>query len=296
MEFERLSNASGITGGEIRLADGRKPERVAIIHCVGSRDHNAHEYCSRICCMVSLKQAHLVRDKTGADVFEFYMDMRAFGKGYEEFYERIEEEGVVMVRGRGAEVTVQPTGKLRVRGEDANLGRVVEVDVDMVVLSTAIEPQPDADRLVSLFGLGRTPDGFFAEAHPKLRPVETNTDGVFLAGTCQGPRDVPDTVAHAGAAASMALALLDKGEVTISPAVAVVDEKLCSACKTCISICPYTAIAFIEADNVARVNEALCKGCGSCVATCPAGAITGRHFTDEQIMAQIEGLLERSNA
>jgi heterodisulfide reductase subunit A len=290
LEFERLSNAGGPTGGEILLADGRQPERVAIIHCVGSRDHNAHEYCSRICCMYSLKQAHLVRDKTGAEVYEFYMDMRAFGKAYEEFYERIQDEGVTMVRGRGAEVEVLPDGKLRVKGEDANLGRLVAVDVDMVVLSTAIEAPHDADRVSSLFGLGRTQDGWFAEAHPKLRPVETNTDGVFLAGAAQGPKDVPDTVAHAGAAASMALALLTKGEVTISPTTAIVDEKLCSACKTCIAVCPYSAISYIVEANAARVNEALCKGCGTCVATCPAGAITARHFTDEQILAQIEGL------
>ncbi|MEE9616895.1 MAG: 4Fe-4S binding protein, partial [Anaerolineae bacterium] len=296
MEFERLSNAGGTTGGEILLANGEKPERVAIIHCVGSRDHNAHEYCSRFCCMYSLKQAHLVRDKTGAEVYEFYMDMRAFGKAYEEFYERVQEEEVVMVRGRGAEVEVlepqngRKYGKLRVKGEDANLGRMVQVDVDMVVLSTAIEAPHDADQVSALFGLGRTEDGFFAESHPKMRPVETNTDGVFLAGTAQGPRDVPDTVAHAGAAASMALAMLDKGEVTISPQTAVVDETLCSACKTCIVLCPYTAISFIEEENIARVNEALCKGCGTCVAACPAGAIAGRHFTTEQIMAQIEGL------
>ena len=291
LEFERLSNASGPTGGEILLAGGRKPESVAIIHCVGSRDHNAHPYCSRICCMYALKQAHLVRDKTGAEVYEFYLDMRAFGKAYEEFYERIQEEGVFMIRGKGAKVEVLPDGKLQVKGENANLGTMVSLDVDMVVLATAIEAQSDADRIASLFGLGRTEDGFFAEAHPKLRPVETNTDGVFLAGCCQGPRDVPDTVAHTGAAVSMAIALLDKGEVTISPAVAWVNEELCSACKTCIALCPYSAIGFMEEDNVARVNEALCKGCGTCVAACPAGAIIGRHFTDEQILVQIEGLL-----
>jgi len=290
LEFERLSNAGGPTGGEILTADGVKPERVAIIHCVGSRDHNAHEYCSRVCCMYSLKQAHLVRDKTDAEVYEFYMDMRAFGKGYEEFYERVQEEGVVMVRGRGAGVEVLPSGKLRVTGEDANLGKLVAADVDMVVLSTAIEAPEDAGRVASLFGLSLSPDGFLAEAHPKLRPVETNTDGVFLAGCAQGPKDVPDTVTHAGAAASMAIGLLNRGEVTISPQVAVVDEQFCSACKTCISLCPYTAISFIVEDNVARVNEALCKGCGTCVAACPAGAITGQHFTDEQILAQIEGL------
>ncbi len=290
LEFERLSNAAGMTGGQIVMADGRKPERVAVIHCVGSRDHNAHEYCSRICCMYSLKQAHLVKDKTGAEVYEFYMDMRSFGKGYEEFYERVQEEGVTMVRGRGAEVNVLQNGKLKVKGEDANLGKLVSADVDMVVLATAIQAPHDANKIGSLFGLGRTPDGFFAEAHPKLRPVETNTDGVFLAGCAQGPKDVPDTVAHAGAAASMALALLSKGEVTISPTTALVDEKLCSGCKTCLSVCPYTAISFIEDRKVALVNEALCKGCGTCVATCPAQAITARHFSDEQIIAQIEGL------
>ena len=291
LEFERLSNSAGITGGKLVTAEGKEPENVAIIHCVGSRDHNAHEYCSRFCCMYSLKQAHLVHDKTDAHVYEFYMDMRAFGNGYEEFYERVQkEQGITMVRGRGASVEVLSSGKLRVKGEDADLGRVVHVDVDMVVLSSAIEAPHDASNVASMFGLSRKADGFFAEAHPKLRPVETNTDGVFLAGVAQGPKDVPDTVGHAGAAASMVLALLGKGEVVISPQVALVDEKICSACKTCISLCPYSAISFIEDDNVARINEALCKGCGTCVAACPAGAITAQHFTTEQIMAQIEGL------
>jgi len=293
LEFERLSNAGGPTGGEILLADGRKPERVAIIHCVGSRDHNAHPYCSRICCMYSLKQAHLVRDKTGAEVYEFYMDMRAFGKAYEEFYERVQEEGVCMVRGRGAEVEVLPDGKLRVKGEDANLGRMVQADVDMVVLSTAIEAPHDADRVASLFGLSRSEDGFFAEAHPKMRPVETNTEGVFLAGTAQGPKDVPDTVAHAGAAASMALALLDKGEVTISPVTSFVLTRYCMGCGKCVVVCPYTAISLGE-DGKASVNAALCKGCGSCVAVCPSDAITLLHFTDDQIVTQIEGLFAAS--
>jgi len=288
-QFERLSNAGGPTSGQILLADGRKPEKVAIIHCIGSRDHNAHEYCSRICCMYALKHAHLVRDKTGAEVFEFYMDMRTFGKGYEEFYERVQEEGVNMIRGRGAEVEVLPDGKLRVKGEDANLGRIVSANVDMVVLCTAIEAQPDADKIGALFGLSRSQDGFFAEAHPKLRPVETNTDGVFLAGCAQGPRDVPDTVAHAGAAASMALALMDKGEVVISPTTAKVTREKCVGCGDCIPVCPYTAIARV--DGKAEINAALCKGCGTCVATCPSGAIEALHFTDEQLVAQIEGVL-----
>ncbi len=291
LEFERLSNSGGITGGEILTAEGKEPEKVAIIHCVGSRDHNAHEYCSRFCCMYSLKQAHLVRDKTGAEVYEFYMDMRTFGKGYEEFYERLQREDVTFVRGHGAEVEVLPDGRLRVKGEDADLGWVFAVDVDMVILASAVEPHQDADHVASLFGIGRTSDGWFAEAHPKLRPVDTDVRGVFLAGCCQGPRDIPDTVAHAGAAAHEAVELLNRGVVTISPLVAAVDEELCSACKTCLSLCPSGAIDFVEEEGVARVNEALCKGCGTCVAACPAGAITAWHFTDEQILAQIESLL-----
>jgi len=263
---------------------------VAIIHCVGSRDEHAHPYCSRFCCMYSLKQAHQVRDKTGAEVYDFYMDMRAFGKGYEEFYERVQEEGVTFIRGRGAEVEVLPDGKLRVKGEDADLGKLVAADVDLVILASAIEPIHDAHRLAALFGLGRTPDGFFAEAHPKLRPVETNTAGVFLAGTCQGPRDVPDTVAHAGAAALEVVGLFNRGEVTISPTIAVVEAVKCVGCGDCILACPYTAIAR-DGGGKAEVNAALCQGCGTCAATCPAGAITALHFTNEEIVAQIDGLL-----
>ena len=290
LQFERLTSAGGPTSGEILTAEGKKPERVAIIHCVGSRDEHAHPYCSRFCCMYSLKQAHQVRDKTGAEVYDFYMDMRAFGKGYEEFYERVQEEGVTFVRGRGAEVEVLPDGKLRVKGEDADLGKLVAADVDLVILASAIEPIHDAHRLAALFGLGRTPDGFFAEAHPKLRPVETNTAGVFLAGTCQGPRDVPDTVAHAGAAALEVVGLFNRGEVTISPTIAVVEAVKCVGCGDCILACPYTAIAR-DGGGKAEVNAALCQGCGTCAATCPAGAITALHFTNEEIVAQIDGLL-----
>jgi heterodisulfide reductase subunit A len=300
IEFERMSNSAGPTGGDILTAEGNPPERVAIIHCVGSRDKHTNEHCSRVCCMYALKQAHLVRDKTDAEVFEFYMDMRTFGKGYEEFYERIQEEGVIFVRGRGTEVVVQTDGKLVVKAEDTNLGQPVSATVDMVILGAGIVPQPDAGEVAQTFGISRSPDGFFMEAHPKLRPFHTNTDGVFLAGACQAPRDIPDTVAHATAAAAEALVLMDAGEVTISPTIAVVDEELCSGCKTCLALCPYNAISFVAHNGdrgglstesgVAEVNEALCKGCGTCAAACPAGAITARHFTDRQILAQIEGL------
>ncbi len=292
IEFERMSNSAGVTGGQILTADGKKPERVAIIHCVGSRDKHSNEHCSRVCCMYALKQAHLVRDKTDAEVFEFYMDMRTYGKGYEEFYERIQEEGVIMIRGRGTEVMVEADGRLTVKAEDTNLGRPVAATVDMVILGAGIVSQPDTAQVAQTFGISRSSDGFFMEAHPKLRPFHTNTDGIFLAGNCQAPRDIPDTVAHANAAAAEALALMSAGEVTIAPTIAWVDESFCSGCKTCLDLCPYKAITFISRNGtgVAEVNEALCKGCGTCAAACPAGAITARHFTDAQILAQIAGL------
>jgi heterodisulfide reductase subunit A len=291
LQFERLTSAGGPTQGEILTAEGKKPERVAIVHCVGSRDERAHAYCSRFCCMYSLKQAHQVKDKTGAEVYSIYMDMRAFGKDYEEFYRRIRGEGIQFIQGRPSQVTVDPDdGKLYVEVEDILLGKVVELDVDMVVLATAVEPPPEAGRLAAIFGLGRTPDGWFAEAHPKLRPVETATAGVFLAGCAQGPRDVPDTVAHAGAAALEAVRLFNRGEVTISPTVAEVDATACVGCGECILTCPYTAITR-DGQEKAQVNPALCHGCGTCAATCPAGAITALHFTDQEIVAMIDGLL-----
>ena len=292
LEFERLTSAVGPTDGEILTSEGKKPEKVAIIHCVGSRDERAHAYCSRFCCMYSLKQAHQIKEKTGAEVYSIYMDMRTFGKDYEEFYRRNRSEGIQFIQGRPSQVTVDPvSAKLYVEVEDIQLGRVLELDVDMVVLATAIEPPPDADRIASTFGLGRTPDGWFAEAHPKLRPVETATAGVFLAGCAQGPRDVPDTVAHAGAAALEAVRLFNQGEVTISPTIAIVNAERCVGCGECIMSCPYTAIVQ-GVDEKAEVNPALCHGCGTCVATCPSGAITALHFTDEEIVAQVDALLE----
>ncbi len=292
LEFERLTSAVGPTDGEILTSEGKKPEKVAIIHCVGSRDERAHAYCSRFCCMYSLKQAHQIKEKTGAEVYSIYMDMRTFGKDYEEFYRRNRSEGIQFVQGRPSQVTTDPAnGKLFIEVEDIQLGRVLVLDVDMVVLATAIEPPPDAGRIAFTFGLGRTPDGWFAEAHPKLRPVETATAGVFLAGCAQGPRDVPDTVAHAGAAALETVRLFNQGEVTISPTIAEVNAERCVGCGECIISCPYTAIAR-GVDDKAEINPALCHGCGTCIATCPSGAITALHFTDEQIVAQIDALLE----
>ncbi len=297
LQFERMSNASGPTGGKIVLKDGSEPQSVAILHCIGSRDVNYHEYCSRVCCMYSLKFSHLLREKIpNVDIYQMYIDLRCFGKGYEEFYNRLQEEGVNFIRGRAAEVTdvaeaLGEKGKLVVLCEDPLIGRQRRIPVDMVVLSTALEPRADAAEVARQFSISRSKDGFFMEKHPKLDPVATTTDGVFIAGCCQGPKDIPDTVAQASAAAARVLAMISKGSVEIEAATAVVQEELCSGCKTCISLCPYNAISFDEEKKVSVINEVLCKGCGTCGAACPSGAITSRHFTTEQIMAQLEGVL-----
>jgi len=245
--------------------------------------------------MYSLKYAHLIKEKTDADVYQMYIDMRCFGKGYEEFYERLSEEGVNFIRGKVAEVTENTAGegegKLIVSCEDTLLGSIIKVPVDMVILSVALEAQPDAENVARLFNISQGADGFFLEKHPKLDPVATTTDGVFVVGCCQGPKDIPDTVAQASAAAARVLAMISKGSVEIEAATAVIDEELCSGCKICNSLCPYNAISFDEEKKVSRVNEALCKACGVCVAACPSVAIIGKHFTNKQIMAEIEGVL-----
>jgi heterodisulfide reductase subunit A len=295
-EVERMSNASGPTAGGIFLAGGREPKSVAILHCVGSRDEKYHEYCSRVCCMYSLKLAHLIMEKTGAEVYEFYNDLRCFGKGYEEFYNRMLEEGVNFVRGLAAEVTdvaetPEEEGKLIVQCEDIAIGRQRRIPVEMVVLATGFEPRADADEMARLFSISRSRDGFFLEKHPKLDPVATMTDGVFIAGCCQGPKDIPDTVAQASAAATRALAMISKGRVEIEAATAVINEDLCSGCRICNTLCPYSAIEYDPEKKVSRILDVLCKGCGTCAAACPAEAILSRHFTTQQIMAQIEGVL-----
>ncbi|MBG0775704.1 MAG: CoB--CoM heterodisulfide reductase iron-sulfur subunit A family protein [Desulfovibrionaceae bacterium] len=298
LQFERLNNAVGPTGGKIVMKNGQKPESVAIIHCVGSRDVNHHEYCSRVCCMYALKYDHLIKDKVGhaTRVYNFYIDLRCFGKGYEEFLRRVQEEGVTFIRGRPAEVTDQALtpeeeGKLIVIGEDTLLARTIRVPVDMVVLCTAMEPRADVAEVARVFGISQGLDGFFLEEHPKLGPVSTATDGIFLAGTCQGPKDIPDAVAHAAGAAAQALALAARGKVTISPTVSHIDPDVCIGCKTCIGLCAYSAIEFDARRGVSVVNEAMCKGCGSCAGACPSGAAQIRHFTEKEIFAELDGLL-----
>ncbi len=227
LEFERLASATGPTAGEIVLKNGSPPKSAAIIHCVGSRDENYHEYCSRVCCMYGLKHAHLLKEKTGADVYQMYIDMRCFGKGYEEFYKRVSDEEVNFIRGKVAEVTDvaqsdEEKGKLIVVCEDTLLGTLIRVPVDMVILSIAIEPRADAEEVAKLFSLERSADGFFQERHYKLNSMGTLTDGIFMAGCCQGAKDIPDAVSQAIGAAAKALALVAKGEVgTQAEAVAV---------------------------------------------------------------------------
>lgn len=295
VEVERLSNASGPTDGNIVMKNGEPPKRVAILHCVGSRDEHHQPYCSRVCCMYSLKLAHLIREKTKAEVFEFYMDIRAFGKGYEEFYERVQHEGVVFVRGRGAQVL--PDGdRLVVRAEDTDLGQSVNLPVDMVVLATGVVPSEGSEGLAHTLHITRDINGFFLEAHPKLRPVDSNTDGIYLAGACQAPRDIPDTVTHASAAAAQALGLLNQDYVEVVPTVAEVNQLDCVGCNLCVEVCPYgaTSLELNRGRLVSAINEALCKGCGLCVAGCRGKAITLRGFNDTQLLTQLETLLQFS--
>jgi len=296
LEVERLVNSSGPTGGEIICRDGRKPKSIGIIHCVGSRDKKTNRWCSRVCCMYSLKLAHLLREHTGADVYQFYIDMRCPGKGYDEFYERLLDEGIQMIRGRAAEVTdwtmtPEEEGKLVIRVEDTLSAYVRRIPVDMVVLSVGLEPAEGADEVRRMFNISCSKEGFFLEKHPKLAPVETATAGVFIAGCCQGPKDIPDTVAQAGAAAAHAVALLDKGFVEVEPNTAYINPDHCSGCKSCIPLCPYHAIVFDEALKKARVDEALCSGCGTCVASCPSGSIIQNLFEDDQIFSEIDEVL-----
>jgi heterodisulfide reductase subunit A len=295
LEFEKMNSASGPTGGRIQLDNGQPPKSVGIIHCVGSRDQHYNKYCSRVCCMYALKFAHLIKEKTEAEVYNFYIDMRCFGKGYEEFYHRLLEEGVRFIRGRAAAVTDFPLndqekGKLVVRVEDTLIGQVRRIPLDMVVMATGLNPTADAQQIARKFHIS-CGDGFFTERHPKLAPVSTPTDGIFIAGACQGPKDIPDTVAQASAAASQVQSLMGKGQIEVESAVSVVDDTKCAGCRICNTLCSLSAISFNEEKKVSVVNDVLCKGCGTCAAACPSSAIIAKHFTDEQLFAEMEGML-----
>jgi heterodisulfide reductase subunit A len=298
LEIERMINASGPTEGHVlKPSDGKHPKSVAFVLCVGSRDEKVgNEYCSRVCCMHSMKNAQLIKDhEPDTEVTIYYMDIRAFGKGFEEFYKRSQEKyGIKFVRGRPAAILGNPDETLTVRAEDSLLGKVTEYNYDMVVLAAGLVPPAGANDLRQTIGLSKSADGFLMEAHPKLRPVDTLTEGVFLAGVSQGPKDIPDSVAQASGAAARAAIPMVKGEVQIEPIVAFTDEEVCGGCAVCLELCPYGALT--KEDGHAAVNIALCHGCGTCVAACPSGAMNQSHFKTEQIMAQIEAALGGTGA
>ena len=297
LEFERLCNAAGPTAGEVVLRDGiTKPESVGIIHCVGSRDNKYNSYCSVICCMQSLKFAHLVKERTGAEVYNFYIDMRTPFKDYDEFYQKVLAEGVHFVRGRVAEVTDAARnpgeeGKIIIQVEDTFIGKQRRIPVDMMILSAALEPRHDSNEVAYTFGIACSANGWFIEKHPKLDPVATMTEGVFIAGCAQGPKDIPATVAQGAAAAARVLGRINQGQLALEPVRASVIEEMCSGCRICNNVCPFNAILFHEDRMVTEINPALCQGCGTCVAACPSGAITGTQFSNEQVLAQLDGLL-----
>jgi heterodisulfide reductase subunit A len=297
LEFERLTNAAGPTNGKVVLRDGvTTPKTVGIVHCVGSRDRNYNNYCSAICCMQSLKFAHIVKERTGAKVYNFYIDIRTPAKDYDEFYQRVLEEGTNFIRGRVAEISDAARlqgeeDKLIIQAEDTLLGKQRRIPVDMVILSAGLEPRYDAKEVAKIFGISCSMNGWVIEKHPKLDPVATMTDGIFIAGCVQGPKDIPASVVQGAAAAARILGRIQQQEIAIEPIRATINENQCSGCRICNNLCPYNAILFHEESLVSEINPALCQGCGTCIAACPAGAISGTGFSNDQIMAQIEGLL-----
>ena len=292
-EIERMLSSAGPTRGHVvRPSNLEEPKKIVYVQCVGSRDELTNKYCSRVCCMTAIKQARMIRDKTGAAIYVFYIDLRTFGKGYEEFYESTAKAGVTFIRGRVGEILQNDeTMSLTVRGEDTLLGKPIQLnEVDLVVLSTGVVAADSTNKIAHALNLSISPDGFLLEAHPKLRPVDSFNDGIFVAGMAQGPKDIPDTVAQAKAAASGAMALMGKGKINVEPYYSVVDEDKCAGCQVCISVCPYNAVALNER-GYAEVNPALCKGCGTCTSACASGAITSQHYTDGQIAAMIQEYL-----
>jgi len=293
-EFEEV-----LKSGKILTEDGKPPQNVAIIHCVGSRNSDFHEYCSRNCCATALKYANQLRSALpDAGIFELYADMRAFGKGCEELYAKTSKRDIMflMFDPKRDLPAIREAGKkdkckMIISMKEQLSGEHIEVPADMVILMTAVEAREEARDIAHAAGISMCGNDFYIEKHPKLDPVATTTDGVFIVGACQGPKDIPESISQAWAAAARVLAGICRGSVAVEVTTAVVNEDICCGCQTCVSVCPYTAISFDEEKNVSVVNEILCKGCGTCGSTCPTGAIRSRHFTDTQILSQIEGML-----
>ena len=305
-EFERLMNAAGPTGGTLlRPSDGTHPHTLVFVQCVGSRCDGGEKgkpYCSKICCMYTAKHAMLTREKyPDTDVYVFYIDVRTPGKNFDEFYRRaVEDYGVHYVKGMVGKV-VPENGKLKVQASDLLGGQQLHIDADMVVLAAAIEPDQTARPLATMLTASMDTNDFFTEAHPKLRPVESPTAGVFLSGACQGPKDIPETVAQAGAAAAKVIGLLAKDQLTCNPCVANSNELMCNGCSACEKVCPYGAITYVDKDfrgpnrttlrrRVAQVNPAVCQGCGACTVACPSGAMDLKGFSNAQIMAEVDAI------
>ena len=306
LEFERITNAAGPTAGKLlRPSDGKHPHTIVFVQCVGSRCDSAEKgkpYCSKICCMYTAKHAMLTREKyPDTDVYVFYIDVRTPGKNFDEFYRRaVEQYGVHYVKGMVGKV-VPENGVLKVQASDLIEGKQLHIDADMVVLAAAIEPDPSARSIATMLTASMDTNDFFTEAHPKLRPVESPTAGIFLSGACQGPKDIPETVAQAGAAASKVIGLLEKDKLTCNPCVAHSDEMMCNGCSSCEKVCPYGAITYSDKEfrgpnrttlirRVASVNEAVCQGCGACTVACPSGAMDLKGFSNSQIMAEVDAI------
>ena len=309
LEFERLTNAAGPTAGTLlRPSDGKHPHTIVFVQCVGSRESapctkGGKEYCSKICCMYTAKHAMLTREKyPDTEVYVFYIDVRTPGKNFDEFYRRaVEQYGVHYVKGMVGKVTPQADGTLDVQASDLIDNKQLHINADLVVLAAAIEPDKSARGLATMLTASMDTNDFFTEAHPKLRPVESPTAGIFLSGACQGPKDIPETVAQASAAAAKVLGLLAKDKLTCNPCVASSDENLCNGCSSCEKVCPYGAITYEEKEfrgpnrttllrRVASVNAAVCQGCGACTVACPSGAMDLKGFSNRQIMAEVDAI------
>ncbi len=306
LEFERLTNAAGPTSGTLlRPSDGKHPHTIVFVQCVGSRcdDSKGKPYCSKICCMYTAKHAMLTREKyPDTDVYVFYIDVRTPGKNFDEFYRRaVEQYGVHYIKGMVGKVTPKADGTLDVQASDLISNEQLHISADLVVLAAAIEPDKSARPLATMLTASMDTNDFFTEAHAKLRPVESPTAGIFLSGACQGPKDIPETVAQAGAAASKAIGLLCKNSITCNPCVAHSDELMCNGCSSCEKVCPYGAISYLDKEfrmpdrttkirRVASVNPAVCQGCGACTVACPSGAMDLNGFSNRQIMAEVDAI------
>ena len=304
LELERIMNAAGPTKGHLeRMSDHRAPKSMVFIQCVGSRcaDNRGKSYCSKICCMYTAKHAMLIRDKyPDVDVTVFYIDVRTPGKNFDEFYRRaVEEYGVHYIKGQVGKVAPQGD-KLLVQGVDLLDNKRILMETEMVVLATAIEPNPDVRKIATMLTASIDTNNFLTESHAKLRPVESPTAGIFLSGVCQGPKDIPETVAQAGAAAVKVVGLLAKDHLVTNPCVAKSDTLLCNGCSSCEKVCPYGAISYEEQEvndhgiretrRVAVVNSALCQGCGACTVACPSGAMDLQGFSNRQILAEVDAI------